>query len=222
MIRLCLVDDHDVIRAGLKQILELDKEIRVISEASRALKAISLIEAEQPDIVFMDIRMPGMNGIEATRLLMGKFTGLKVILLTNFNEEEYVIEGLKAGAAGFLLKDIGKEELFKTVHAVYENKSVLDPAVTPFIIKKAISAPKGTPAEPLQVAGMKLTVREFEILDIMSRGASNKDIGMKLHLSEYTVKFHVKAIFRKLGAKSRSEAVYKAIKNCLISQVSNA
>ncbi len=222
MIRLCLVDDHDVIRAGLKQILELDKEIRVVSEASNALAAIRLVETDRPDIVFMDIRMPGMNGIEATRLLREKFAGLKVILLTNFNEEEYVVEGLKAGATGFLLKNIGKEELHRVVHAVHENKSVLDPAVIPIVIKEAIGVPKGTPAEAAQGGAAKLTVREFEILDLMGRGASNKDIAARLHVSEYTVKFHIKTIFRKLGAKSRSEAVYKAITNNLISQTPNA
>ena len=122
MIRVYLVDDHDVIRAGIKQILELDKEIRVVGEASRALDAIHALETGLADLVFMDIRMPGMNGIEATRILTEKIPNIKVILLTNFNEEEYVVEGLRAGAAGFLLKNIGKEELHKIVHSVYEGE----------------------------------------------------------------------------------------------------
>ncbi len=218
MIKVFLVDDHDVIRSGLKQILELDKEIRVVGEASQALAVINTLQPGQADIVFMDIRMPGMNGIEATRILSEKFPDLKVILLTNFNEEEYVLEGLRAGAAGFLLKNIGKEELHKIVHAVHGGKSVLDPAVTTTIIKEAIRTKsekaRGTGDGPEE----KLTTREFEILDLISRGLSNKEIGSKLHLSEYTVKFHVKAIFRKLGAKSRSEAVYKAVNSSLISQ----
>ena len=109
MIKVYLVDDHDVIRAGIRQILELDKEIRVVGEASRALEAIHGLETGLADLVFMDIRMPGMNGIEATRILTEKIPNIKVILLTNFNEEEYVVEGLRAGAAGFLLKNIGKE-----------------------------------------------------------------------------------------------------------------
>lgn len=218
MIRIHLVDDHDVIRAGLKQILELDKEIQVVGEASRALDAIYAIEKSPPDVVFMDIRMPGMNGIEATRIISEKFPMVKVVLLTNFNEEEYVIEGLKAGAAGFLLKNIGKEELHKIVHSVHDGKSVLDPSVTVTIIKEALKPAKGNRAEQVPQVEDKLTTREFEILDLISRGLSNKDIGAKLHLSEYTVKFHVKAIFRKLGARSRSEAVYKAVNSSLISQ----
>lgn len=222
MIKVYLVDDHDVIRAGIKQILELDKEIRVVGEASRALDAIHVFETGLADLIFMDIRMPGMNGIEATRILTEKIPNIKVILLTNFNEEEYVVEGLRAGAAGFLLKNIGKEELHKIVHAVHEGKSFLDPAVTSTIIKEAIRRPKESVKDStLQTEG-KLTTREFEILDLISRGLGNKDIGSRLHLSEYTVKFHVKAIFRKLGAKSRSEAVYKAVSSSLISQKPSA
>lgn len=218
MIKVYLVDDHDVIRAGIRQILELDKEIRVVGEASRALDAVHVLETGVADLVFMDIRMPGMNGIEATRILTEKIPNIKVILLTNFNEEEYVVEGLRAGAAGFLLKNIGKEELHKIVHAVYEGKSFLDPSVTSTIIKEAIRKPKESSKESTPQADEKLTTREFEILDLISRGLGNKDIGSKLHLSEYTVKFHVKAIFRKLGARSRSEAVYKAVSSSLISQ----
>ena len=218
MINVYLVDDHDVIRAGIKQILELDKEIRVVGEASRALDAVHALETGLADLVFMDIRMPGMNGIEATRILTEKIPNIKVILLTNFNEEEYVVEGLRAGAAGFLLKNIGKEELHKIVHSVYEGKSFLDPAVTSTIIREAIRKPKVSSKESTVQTEEKLTTREFEILDLISRGLGNKDIGSKLHLSEYTVKFHVKAIFRKLGAKSRSEAVYKAVSSSLISQ----
>lgn len=218
MIKVFLVDDHDVIRSGLKQILELDKEIRVVGEASQALDVVNELQPGQADVVFMDIRMPGMNGIEATRILNEKMPNVKVILLTNFNEEEYVIEGLRAGAAGFLLKNIGKEELHKVVHAVHGGKSILDPAVTTTIIREAIRTrperTRGADPGPEE----KLTTREFEILDLISRGLSNKEIGAKLHLSEYTVKFHVKAIFRKLGAKSRSEAVYKAVNSSLISQ----
>jgi DNA-binding NarL/FixJ family response regulator len=222
VIRVFLVDDHDVIRSGLKQILELDKEIRVVGEASRALDAIHTLETVEVDLVFMDIRMPGMNGIEATRILGEKLPNLKVVLLTNFNEEEYVIEGLRAGAAAFLLKNIGREELHKIVHAVHEGKSYLDPAVTSTIIKEAMKIPRGGSGEAAPQAEEKLTTREFEILDLMSRGLSNKEIGAKLHLSEYTVKFHVKTIFRKLGARSRSEAVYKAVNNSLISQKPDA
>jgi DNA-binding NarL/FixJ family response regulator len=170
----------------------------------------------------MDIRMPGMNGIEATRILNGKLPNIKVILLTNFNEEEYVVEGLRAGAAGFLLKNIGKEELHKVIHAIHEGKSFLDPAVTSTIIKEAMRKPRDAAREATLHPDEKLTTREFEILDLISRGLSNKDIGTKLHLSEYTVKFHVKTIFRKLGAKSRSEAVYKAVSSSLISQKPDA
>jgi len=218
LIQVYLVDDHDVIRAGLKQILELDKEIRVVGEASRALDAIHVLGSGAADIVFMDIRMPGMNGIEATRILNEKVPNIKVILLTNFNEEEYIVEGLRAGAAGFLLKNIGKEELHKIVHAVYEGKSFLDPAVTMTIIREAVRKPRQAAKEAAPPAEERLTTREFEILDLISRGLSNKEIGSKVHLSEYTVKFHVKAIFRKLGARSRSEAVYKAVSSSLISQ----
>lgn len=217
MIRVYLVDDHDLIRAGLKQILELDPEIRVVGEASKALDTIRMVENEKPDVIFMDIRMPGMNGIEATRILRERCPGIKIVLLTNFDEKEYLIEGLKAGAAGFLLKDIGKEELHKIVHAVHEGKSVLDPMATSILIQETLH-PSAKEAKISPVPAEKLTTREFEVLELISRGHSNKEIGAKLFVTEQTIKFHVKTIFRKLGAKSRSEAVYKAVRNSLISQ----
>lgn len=220
MIRVYLVDDHDVIRAGLRQILELDPEITVVGETSRALDAIRLVDAERPDVIFMDIRMPGMNGIEATRILRDKHPNMKVVLLTNFDEKEYLIEGLKAGAAGYLLKEIGKEELHKIVHAVHNGKSVLDPSATSILIKETFHNPAPSGEAPAPAPPEKLTTREFEVLELISRGQSNKEIGAKLFVTDQTVKFHVKTIFRKLGAKSRSEAVYKAVQNSLISQKS--
>ncbi len=222
MIRIFLVDDHDLIRTGLKQILELDPEITVIGEASRALDAIRLMETEQPDVVFMDIRMPGMNGIEATRILKDKYRTIKVVLLTNFDEKEYLIEGLKAGAAGYLLKDIGKEELHKIVHSVHEGKSVLDPSATTILIEETFNKPTQADKAPASQTSEKLTAREFEVLELISRGQSNKEIGAKLFVTEQTIKFHLKTIFRKLGAKSRSEAVYRAVQNNLISQKKGA
>ncbi len=218
MIRVCLVDDHDLIRTGLRQILELDPEIAVVGEASRALDAIHLVEASRPDVIFMDIRMPGMNGIEATRILRDKHPNMKVVLLTNFEEKEYLIEGLKAGAAGYLLKDIEKEELHKIVHAVHKGKSILDPSATSILIKETFNTPVQSGKAPPPIPPEKLTTREFEVLELISRGQSNKEIGAKLFVTEQTVKFHVKTIFRKLGAKSRSEAVYLAVQNSLISQ----
>ena len=218
MIKVFLVDDHDVLRAGLKQILELDKDVRVVGESSRALNAIHVLESIEADVIFMDIRMPGMSGIEATRILREKCPKSKVVLLTNFNEEEYVVEGLRAGASGFLLKNIDKVELHKVVHAIHEGKSFLAPDVTSTVIKNVVGSQNKPAAGATPVENSQLTVREYEILDLISRGLSNKEIGSKLHLSEYTVKFHVKSIFRKLGAKSRSEAVYKAVSNSLISQ----
>lgn len=218
MIRVYLVDDHDLIRTGLRQILELDPAIAVVGEASRALDAIRLVEAVQPDVIFMDIRMPGMNGIEATRILRDKHPKMKVVLLTNFDEKEYLIEGLKAGAAGFLLKEIGKGELHKIVHAVHEGKSVLDPSATSILIKETFHNSIQPGKAPAPIPSEKLTTREFEVLELISRGMSNKEIGAKLFVTDQTIKFHVKTIFRKLGAKSRSEAVYKAVQNSLISQ----
>jgi DNA-binding NarL/FixJ family response regulator len=165
----------------------------------------------------MDIRMPGMNGIEATRILREKFPNVKIVLLTNFNDEEYVVEGLKAGASGFLLKNIGGEELHKAVHDVFQEKSVLHPEVASVVIREALrsrGSGEAAPHEPQE----KLTVREYEILDMMSQGFANKEIGGRLHLSEHTVKSHVKTIFRKLGAKTRSEVVYKAFTGKLIFQ----
>ena len=221
MIRIFLVDDHEVIRTGLKQIMEFDGRIRVAGEASRALEAIRLIERDPPDVVFMDIRMPGMDGIEATRILRGKFPNIKIILLTNFNEEEYVIEGLKAGASGFLLKSATKDELLNAVYHVFEEKSVLHPDIIPIVIREATRLKGSGAGTSSGETPEKLTQREFEILDMMSRGFVNKDIGAKLHLSVHTVKFHVKTIFRKLGAKTRSEAVYKAIQGSLLFQKAN-
>jgi len=213
IISVFIVDDQDLAREGIRQFLGSDQEIRVVGEASGAREGLLKIGHVRPDIVFMDIRMPGINGIEATRLIKERFPEIKVILLTNYDDEKYVYEGLRAGAKAFVLKNITKSEMLKLTHTVYNGQAVLDPVITPKVISKMIS--KAGPAEA-NAPPENLTFRELEVLEGIVRGRTNREIGKELFISETTVKHHIKNIFRKLGVKSRSGAITKCIKKRII------
>jgi DNA-binding NarL/FixJ family response regulator len=215
MINVFIVDDQDLVREGIRQFLKVDREIRVVGEASGAREGLERIENLRPDIVFMDIRMPGINGIEATRVIKERFPGMKVILLTNYNDEEYVYKGLEAGAKAFILKNITRSEMLKVTHAIYNDQAVLDPAITSKVISKMLLSKLDQPAKP-GISCENFTFRELEVLEGIVKGQTNKRIGEFLYISETTVKHHIRNIFRKLGVKSRTEAISKSVRKKII------
>jgi DNA-binding NarL/FixJ family response regulator len=205
-IRVLLVDDHQFAREGLKRMLELDSCIKVVGEAVNGHEAVAQAELLSPDIILMDIKMPGGDGIEATRLLKEKQPDCKIIMLTLY--EEYIAEAMEAGALGYVLKDVKREELVRAVRAAQEGRVPLSALSKEFFAKFTASA--GDPNRPY------LAERELEVLRLIAEGFTTKEIGAQLFLSEATIKRDVQRIFDKLDARNRSEAIAEAYKRKLI------
>ncbi|MGM8215136.1 response regulator [Bacillaceae bacterium W0354] len=215
-----LIDDHKLFREGVKRILEFEKEFRVIAEGSDGSEAISLVEQYNPDIVIMDINMPNINGVEATRKLVNQYKDIRVIILSIHDDESYVTHALKSGALGYMLKEMDTDELVSAIRIVSEGGSYVHPKVTYNLIKdyQRISSNEGgygrhgfVPIEyrkPLHL----LTRRECEVLQLMTEGKSNRKISENLYISEKTVKNHVSNILQKMGCNDRTQAVVQAIK----------
>jgi DNA-binding NarL/FixJ family response regulator len=201
-IRVLLVDDHEVVRIGLRAMLELEPDIRVAGEAGDGPAALALAPSVQPDVVLMDIRMGAMDGIETCRELKALLPETAVLMLTSFGTEESVLAALMAGASGFLLKNTGRTELLRAVRAVAAGQSLLDPAVTRKVTERLVQlAQKQENAELAQ-----LSPREREVLVLVARGCTNREIAEQLVLSEVTARNHVSHILEKLGMSRRSEA----------------
>jgi two-component system NarL family response regulator len=211
-IRLMIVDDHEVVREGLKKLLEVYPEIEVVSTVENGKECLERLDQVLPDVVLMDISMPGLSGIETTRLACTKKLGLKVIMLTIYDDDQHVLKAVEAGATGYVVKNVRKEDLFKIIKTVSEGKSFLDPDVTRPILKM-IREPMTKPNDP-KTQGF--SERELEILLALGKGYSNKIIAGRLFLSEHTVKTHLKNIFKKLSVSSRAEAITKAIQAGII------
>jgi DNA-binding NarL/FixJ family response regulator len=207
MIRVMLVDDQHLMRGGLRMMLETQPDIEVAGEASDGREAIELAHAARPDVVLMDIRMPGMDGLTATREITGLPDPPKVVVLTTFGEEEYVYRALRAGAVGFLLKDSPPEDLVSAVRKAHDGLAVLDPAVTGTVIA---SFTAGAPPSRTHERIKGLTGRELEVLACLGEGLSNADIALRLHLSETTVKSHVSHVMDKLECANRTQAAILA------------
>jgi len=211
MISVVIVDDQAVIRAGLRMIVDHEGDMEVIGEATNGIEAIEVVTASRPDVVLMDIRMAELDGIAATRALNETpEQGPAVLILTTFEDDEYVFESLKAGASGFLLKDAEPETLLGAIRTVANGDSLVDPAVTRRLVDRWAqleadqSAPRHTPDQ------LALTPRETEVLTLIARGSSNREIADQLFLSEATVKTHVSNLLAKLGVHSRVQAVILA------------
>ena len=200
-----VADDQALVRAGFRKILEADAEIEVIGEAADGAEAVELAQRLEPDVVLMDIRMPNLDGIAATRQLAG---GPRVLVLTTFGLEEYVYEALRAGASGFLLKDVPPEQLLAGVHVVASGDALLDPAITRTVIEEFAGKPAARSELHEKLA--ELTAREREVFDLVARGLSNAEIARELVVTDGTVKTHVAHFLLKLGLRDRVQAVIYA------------
>ena len=215
MIRVLIADDHSLVRSGLRGMLDAQEDMEVVGEAEDGAKAVDEAIRLHPDVVVMDIRMPGLDGIEATRRLQAQGERApRVLVLTTFDLDEYVFESLRAGAGGFMLKDAPPGQLAEAVRTVAAGESLLAPAVTRRLIERFVSSP---PADTVRRERFEaLTEREFEVLRLLTRGLSNAEIGEHLFLSEATVKTHVTRILSKLGVRDRVQAVVLAYESGLV------
>jgi DNA-binding NarL/FixJ family response regulator len=214
MIRVLIADDHALARGGLRGMLAADDEIEVVGEAEDGLVAVELAQRERPDVVVMDIRMPRLDGIEATRRLVASPVPPRVLVLTTFDLDEYVYEALQAGASGFMLKDAPPSQLLEAVRAVARGDTLLAPAVTRRLVEKFVARPAGD--ETARARYGELTEREQEVLVLVARGLSNAEIASALFLSEATVKTHITRILSKLELRDRVQAVVFAYENGIV------
>lgn len=216
MIEVLIADDDDLVRAGLRLILEETTDIKVTAEASDGRRAIDTALNEQPDIVLMDIRMPVVSGLDATRRITSGGDGPRVIILTTFERDAYIFEGLKAGASGFLLKRSTPEQLIEAVRTVAAGDALLAPSVTRRLID---SFARNSSASALRDRGLeRLTEREREVLVQLARGLSNEQLADELFISDNTVKTHIKRILAKLNARDRAQAVVIAYETGLMNE----
>jgi DNA-binding NarL/FixJ family response regulator len=214
-VRVLIVDDDDLMRAGLKAVLSSDDEIDVMGEAGDGHTAIQQARAEKPDVVLMDVRMPDLDGISATRKLLAVSPEVKVAILTTFERDEYIFGALSAGASGFLLKRTKPEELIAAIHTLAAGDSLLSPSVTTRVIERMAGQPV-TPSEASKRLD-ELTPREREVLELIGRGLSNGEIASAFFIEESTVKTHVKRILMKLNLRDRVQAVILAYESGLVS-----
>lgn len=210
-IKVILADDHHIVRAGIRQLLESAKDIQVIAEAGDGEEAQVLIQQHKPDVAVLDIQMPKASGIEVTRWVRSHLPEVGVLILTAYDDEPYVMAVLQAGANGYVLKTAKTEELIQAVHDVYEGKSALGPTVTQKLMSNLFKRSEKTTVEPL-------TERELDVLRLAAKGFTNKAIGVQLSISDRTVQGHLAHIFAKLQANSRTEAVMRGVALGWISQ----
>lgn len=210
-IKIILVDDQMLFREGLHTLLSVYDDIDVIGEASNGEEAIQLVHTHQPDIVLMDVRMPVLDGVAATRKLHEAYPDCRVIMLTTFDDDEYVFEGLRAGAAGYLLKDVPSQKLVEAIRAAAKGESFLQPSVAAKVVAEFTRMSKDTVVSPTPTPLIEpLSNRELEILQLVATGASNREIATNLFIAEGTVKNHVTNILGKLGVRDRTQAALKA------------
>jgi DNA-binding NarL/FixJ family response regulator len=211
-IRVVIADDQSMVRRGFRVILESEPDIEVVAEAADGEQAIAASRRFAPDLVLMDVRMPGVDGLRATREIVASDTGTRVIILTTFDLDEYVFESLRAGASGFLLKNASPEQLIEAIHIVARGEALLDPAVTRGVIERFARAPEPPASDGLD----ELTAREREVFVLVARGRSNSEIADELVVAIGTVKTHVASILSKLGCRDRTQAVVLAYEHGVV------
>lgn len=211
MIKVIVCDDQAIVRDGLEMLLKLEKDIEVIGVAQDGAEAIELAELKAPDLMLMDLKMPGMTGVEATRRILAKNDQMKILVLTTYDDDAWVFDAIRAGASGYLLKDTPRQQVLDAIRGTVAGKSFLDPNIAGKLLKQT-SSQQLHPASNLTE---ELTNREENVLRLMARGLTNSEIAEKIHLSEGTVRNHVSAIFTKLDVHDRTQAVIIAIKHGL-------
>lgn len=209
--RILLVDDHEVVRLGLKALLERHPNFIVVAEASTAREAIEHVKTYSPDVVVMDIRLPGGSGIEACQEITTNHPDTRVIMLTSYAEDEMLFSAIRAGAAGYVLKQIGAEDLVRAIEAVSRGEALLDPAVTQRVFQEVRKAAR----EEESSAFSALTQQEKHVVNLVSEGKTNREIAKALYLGEGTVRNYVSSILSKLGVSNRAEAAAYAVENNL-------
>ncbi|PFG41085.1 LuxR family two component transcriptional regulator [Georgenia soli] len=216
MIKVLLVDDQPLLRTGFSMVLECEPDLTVVGEAADGAVALSQVRALQPDVVLMDIRMPNMDGIEATRRLTAAGPVPKVLVLTTFDHDEYVVEALRAGASGFLLKDVPADDLVEAVRVVHRGEAIVAPSVTRRLLDRFAEQLPTATAPTVAPDFSDLTEREHEVLLLVAKGMSNAEIAAHLVVSETTVKTHVSNVLAKLGLRDRVQAVVLAYESRLV------
>ena len=212
-VRVLLVDDDDLMRAGLRAVLSSDDTLTVVGEGADGRGSVDLVRASEPDVVLMDVRMPDLDGISATREILAVSPEVKVVILTTFEEDDYIFGALRAGASGFLLKRTKPEELIAAIHTIADGDSLLSPSVTRRVIEQMAEQP--VPERAADQRLDELTPREREVLELIARGLSNSEIASALVVEQSTVKTHVKRILMKLRLRDRVQAVIFAYEHGL-------
>lgn len=209
--KVIICDDQATIRDGLEMLLTLEKDIQVVGKAQDGWEAVAMAEKKQPDLVLMDLKMPGMNGIEATRQIRARYPAIKVLVLTTYDDDEWLFDAIHAGASGYLLKDTPRDGLVKAVKETVAGKSFIDPGVA----GKLLSRVAGRQTQPATLITDKLTEREVDVLRLLARGLTNAEIAERLYLSEGTVRNYVSTIFAKLEVSDRTQAALIAVQHGL-------
>ncbi len=209
--KILLCDDQSVIRDGLELMLNLEKDFQVIGAAQDGAEAVELAGKKQPDIILMDLKMPIMNGIEATREIRAKFPNIKILVLTTYDDDEWVFDAIRAGASGYLLKDTPRQKIVEAIRGTMTGKSFVDPAIAGKLLNQVAS----NQTQPTSILAAKLTERELDVLRLIAKGINNSEIANQLHLSEGTVRNHVSAILEKLNVSDRTQAAVIAIQHGL-------
>jgi len=208
-IKVLLAEDHKVVREGTRRLLESQSDLEVVGEASDGVEAVELAKKLKPEIIIMDVSMPRLNGIEATKQIKAIFPNIAILVLTGYDDDEYVFALLEAGAAGYLLKESSGEELVDAIRQVMTGEPVLHPRIMKKVLNRLRSPVEG---QPTQMSGDVLSDREMEVLRLAAKGMSNMEIADSLTLSVRTVQTHLRSIFNKLGVGSRSEAIVYGLK----------
>jgi len=210
MIRILVVDDHPVVREGLVAIIEAQDDMTVVGEAGDGAQAIAIYKAAKPDVVLMDLAMPGTDGVQAIEGMRAFDSEARVVVLTAYDTDERILRAVEAGARGYLLKGAPRDDIFRAVRVVNLGGSLLEPAVAGKLLNRVGDILRGGAPEE------ELTPREQDVLNLMARGFRNKEIAFELHITERTVKFHANAIYRKLDVGGRTEAVSKALQKGMV------
>ncbi len=210
-IRILLADDHNVLRQGMAQVLNAQPDMNVVAQAQNGQEALALVKVHRPDLALLDINMPLIDGVEATRTITATYPDTRVLILTMYRRDDYVFEAIRAGADGYLLKEVELEELLAAVRAVAKGESVVSPAITGRVLAKL-----RTPGRPPASTGVPLPERDIEILKLLAGGLSNQEIADRLYLSEKTVRNRLSLVFRRLHLKNRTEAALYALRQGLV------